>query len=69
MVSSSILPILVLLLGEAPDAGLPDPAELREQLLVTAMREEPCAVLSGLLGQADRLLDAKADSDGFELPG
>lgn len=69
MVSSSILPILFLLSGEAPDAGLPDPAELREQLLVTAMREEPCAALSGLLSQADRLLDAKADSDGFELLG
>jgi hypothetical protein len=64
------LPILlVLAAGDVPDGGLPDPAELREQLLVTAMREEPCSALSALLGQADTLLDVKADSDGFELLG
>ncbi len=69
MVSSSLMPVLFLLAGEVPDAGLSDPAELREQLLVTAMREEPCSALASLLGQADKLLDAKADSDGFELLG
>ncbi len=33
------------------------------------MREEPCSTLSTLLAQADGLLDAKSDSDGFELLG
>jgi len=60
---------LLLFVAAPPDAGLPDPIELRQELLVAAMREEPCNALAGLLGQADALLDARATSDAFELLG
>ncbi|MHB8420428.1 MAG: hypothetical protein ACYDCL_20335 [Myxococcales bacterium] len=60
---------LLLLLAPPPDGGLPDPVELRQQLLQAAMREEPCPALSSLLAQADSLLDAHENSDGYELLG